>query len=151
MQMCKEKLNSYRYLVRHCGVDNSAENMKRMKEQLVMANLAAEIHQKEAADKVVEKLERNEIKDENAPAAVWKLEDKGREVMKLTVAEIELVLLFSVDNITMDGFKLRKADYVGAFKKDMSTNILKYESFVCNIETIPVNEATVIVAGECRA
>ena len=70
-----------------------------------MANLVAKIHQKEAADKVVEKLERNEIKDENAPAAVWKLEDKGREVMKLTVAEIELVL-FSVDNITMDGFKL---------------------------------------------
>ena len=149
--MCKEKLNSYGYLVRHCGVDNSAENMKRMKEQLVMANLVAKIHQKEAADKVVEKLERNEIKDENAPAAVWKLEDKGRKVMKLTVAEIELVLLFSVDNITMDGFKLRKADYVGAFKKDMSTNILKYKSFVCNIETIPVNEATVIVAGECRA
>jgi hypothetical protein len=149
--MCKEKLNSYGYLVRHCGVDNSAENMKRMKEQLVMANLVAKIHQKEAADKVVEKLERNEIKDENAPAAVWKLEDKGRKVMKLTVAEIELVLLFSVDNITMDGFKLRKADYVGAFKKDMSTNILKYESFVCNIETIPVNEATVIVAGECCA
>ena len=149
--MCKEKLNSYRYLVRHCGVDNSAENMKRMKEQLVMANLVAEIHQKEAADKVVEKLERNEIKDENAPAAVWKLEDKGREVMKLTVAEIELVLLFSVDNITMDGFKLRKADYVSAFKKDMSTNILKYESFICNIETVPVNEVTVIVAGECRA
>ena len=45
--------------------------------------------------------------------------------MKLTVAEIELVL-FSVCNITTDGSKLRKADYVSAFEKEMSTNILKY-------------------------
>ena len=52
----------------------------------------------------------------------------------------------------MDGSKLRKADYVSALEKEMSTNILKYESFGCNIETIvPVSEAAVIVAGECRA
>ena len=40
----RRKLNSYRYLVGHCGVVNSAENMKRMKEQLIMADLVAEIH-----------------------------------------------------------------------------------------------------------
>jgi hypothetical protein len=90
------------------------------------------------------------MNDEKAPAAVRKLKDKGYAVMKLTVAEIESVL-FSVYNITMDGSKLRKADYVSALEKEMSTNTLKYESFVCNVETILVSEATVIVAGECRA
>jgi hypothetical protein len=97
-----------------------------------------------------EKLEGNKMNDEKAPAAVRKLKDKGYAVMKLTVAEIESVL-FSVYNITMDGSKLRKADYVSALEKEMSTNTLKYESFVCNVETILVSEATVIVAGECRA
>ena len=52
---------------------NSAENIKRMKEQLVMADSVAEIHRKEAADKVIEKLERNKMNAEEA--AVRKLED----------------------------------------------------------------------------
>jgi hypothetical protein len=51
--------------------------MKRMKEQLVMADSVAKIHWKEVADKVLEKLERNKMNDEKAPAAVQKLEDKG--------------------------------------------------------------------------
>jgi len=92
---------------------------------------------------VLEKLVQNKV-----PVVVRKLADKGCEVMKLTVAEIELVQ-FSVYNISMDGSKLRKADYVSALEKEMSTNILKYKSFVCNIETIvPVSKAAVIVAGE---
>ncbi len=100
---------------------------------------------------MLEKLVKNKVNDEKAPAAVRKLEDKGHEVVKLIVAEIEL-LLFSVYNISMDGSKLRKADYVSALEKEMSTNIFKYESFICNIETIvPVSEAAVIVAGECPA
>jgi hypothetical protein len=97
--------------------------MKRMKEQLIMADSVAKIHRKEGADKVLEKLVKNKVNSEKAPAAVRKLEDKGREVMKLTVAEIESVL-FSVYNISMDGSKLRKADYVSALEKEMSTNIL---------------------------
>ena len=52
-----------------------------------MADSVAEIHRKEAADKVIEKLERNKMNAEEA--AVRKLEDKGREVKKLTMAEIE--------------------------------------------------------------
>ncbi len=88
-----------------------------------MADLVAEIHRKEAADKVLEKLVKNTVNDEKAPGAVPKLEDKGREVMKLTVVEIESVL-FSVYYISMDGSKLRKADYVRALEKEMSTNIL---------------------------
>ncbi len=38
----RRKLNSYKYLVGHCGVVNSAENMKRMKEQLVTVIVAGE-------------------------------------------------------------------------------------------------------------
>jgi hypothetical protein len=47
----RRKLNSYGYLVGHCNVVNSVENMNRMKEQLIMANSVAEIHCKDAADK----------------------------------------------------------------------------------------------------
>ena len=67
-----------------------------------MADLVSKNHRKEAEDKVLEKLERNKIKGKKAPVAIWKLKDKGPEVVKITLAEIELVL-FSVYNITMDG------------------------------------------------
>ncbi len=50
----RRKLNLYGYLVSHCGVVNSKENMNRMKEQLVMADSVSEIHRKEAEDKVLE-------------------------------------------------------------------------------------------------
>ncbi len=68
-------------------------------------------------------------------------------MVKITVAEIESIL-FSVCNITMDGSKLRKADYVSALEKEMATNIIKYESFVHNLETVPASEGTVIVCGD---
>ena len=91
----RRNLNSYGYLISHCGVVNSEENMNRMKEQLVMADSVSEIHRKEAEDTVLEKLEKNKINDEKAPVAVQKLEDKGCKVVKITLAEIELIL-FSV-------------------------------------------------------
>jgi len=146
----RRKLNSYGYLAGHCGVVNSEENMNRMKEQLVMADSVSEIHRKEAEDKVLEKLEKNKLNDEKAPVAIWKLEDKGREVVKITVAEIEPIL-FSVYNITMDGSKLRKDDCVSALEKEMATNIIKYECFVRNLETVPASEGTLIVCGDSCA
>ena len=112
----RRKLNSYGYLVGHCGVVNSKENMNRMKEQLVMVVLVYEIHWKEAEDKVLEKLEKNKMNNEKAPVAVGKLDDKGCMVVKITVAKIESIL-FSVYNITMDGSKLRNADYGKCFGK----------------------------------
>jgi len=44
----------------------------------------------------------------------------------------------------MDGSKLRRADYVSALEKEMSTNIIKYESFIHHVETILVSECCVI-------
>ncbi len=84
--------------------------------------------------------------------AIRKLEDKGCEVVEITVAEIESIL-FSVYNLTMDGSKLRKADYVSALEKEMATNIniIKYESFIRNHETVPESEGTVIVCGDSCA
>ena len=51
----------------------------------------------------------------------------------------------------MDGSKLRKADYVSALEKEMATNIIKYESFVRSLETVPASEGTVIVCRNSRA
>ena len=51
----------------------------------------------------------------------------------------------------MDGSKLRKADYVSALEKEMATNIIKYESFVRNLETVPASEGTMIVCRDNHA
>ena len=51
----------------------------------------------------------------------------------------------------MDGSKLRKADYVSALEKEMATNIIKYESFVSNIETVPASKGTVVVCKDSCA
>ena len=48
----------------------------------------------------------------------------------------------------MDGSKLRKADYVSDLENEMATNIIKYKSFIRNLETVPANEGTVIVCGD---
>ncbi len=123
------KLNSYGYLVGHCGVVNSIKNMKKMKEQLIMANLVAEIHRRDATDKELEKQQKNKGNDEKAPASVRKLQERGRDVGRLTVGEIESIL-FAVYNITLDGSKLSKTDYGSALEKEMTRSIGKYESFI---------------------
>ncbi len=38
-----------------------------------------------------------------------------------------------------------------ALEKEMATNIIKYESFVRNLETVPASEGTVIVCGDSCA
>ncbi len=58
-----------------------------------------------------------------------KLEERHPDVGKLIVGEIESIL-FTIYNITLDGSKLRKMDYVVALEKDMIRSISKYESFM---------------------
>ena len=104
--------------------------MERMKEPLVMVDSVAEIHRsRDAADKELEKQQNNKAYDEKAQASVRKLEERGCHVGKLTVGDIESIL-FAVYNITLDGSKLRKTDYVSALEKEMPTGIGKYESFI---------------------
>jgi hypothetical protein len=74
--------------------------MKRIKEQLIMADSVAEIHCRDAADKELEKQQKNKAYDEKAPASARKLEERGRHVGKLTVGDIESIL-FAVYNITL--------------------------------------------------
>jgi hypothetical protein len=75
----QHKLNSYGYLVGHCGIVNNTENMKRMKEQLVMA------------DSIAEKQQKNKAYNEKVPASVRNFEERGRHVGKLTVGDIESI------------------------------------------------------------
>ncbi len=78
-----------------------------------MTNLVAEIHCKDAADKELEKQQKNKAYNAKEPASVRKLEEKNCAVGKSTVGEIESIL-FTIYNITLDGSKLRKTDYVVA-------------------------------------
>ncbi len=72
---------------------------------------------------------KNKKHDERAPGAAAKLEEKGRNVVKLTMKEIE-AFLFRVYKNTMGGSNLRKPDYVKALEKEMESSIGKYEDFL---------------------
>ena len=96
--------------------------MKRMNEQLIMADLVAEIQRRDA------KQQKNKAYDEKAPVSMRKLEERGHDG-RLTVGERESIL-FAVYNIALDGSKLRKTDYVSALEKEMTRSICKYESFI---------------------
>jgi hypothetical protein len=130
----KRKLNSYAYIVGNCGIVNSQENMRRMREQLIMAESVAEISRLEAEDKEVEKRAKHKVHDESAPAAAAKLEAKGRVVDKLTRKEIEAIL-FRVYNVTLGGSTLRKPDFVNALVKEMASSIGKYEDYLALLAT----------------
>jgi hypothetical protein len=116
----KRKLNNVSLVVGNYGVINSEENMRQQREQLIMAESVAEISRLEAEEKVIEKQAKNKVHDEKAPAAVAKLEEKGRAVTKLTVKEIEAIL-FKVYNITLGGSNIRKPDYVKTLEKEMAS------------------------------
>ncbi len=124
----KRRMNSIGYLVGHCGVVNSPENIRRMNKQLTMGDSVAEIYRTEAEDKDLEKGEKNKARDEMAPAVAANLEKKGREVAKLTIQQIE-ALLFKVYNINVGGSK-KKPDYVNILKKEMENSIGKYEDYL---------------------
>jgi hypothetical protein len=66
--------------------------MKRMNEQLIMADLVAEIQRRDA------KQQKNKAYDEKAPVSMRKLEERGHDG-RLTVGERESIL-FAVYNIT---------------------------------------------------
>jgi hypothetical protein len=102
--------------------------MRWLREQLIMADSVAEISRLEADEKMIEKLAKNKVHDEKAPAAATKLEGKGRVANKLTVKEIEAVLC-KVYSITLGGSH-RKIDYVKALENEMASSIGKYEDYL---------------------
>jgi len=57
------------------------------------------------------------------------MEKCERKVASLTVPEIEAIL-YRVYNISLNGSKLRKTDYVRALERELDTNLGKYEVFV---------------------
>ncbi len=98
-----------------------------------MADSVAEIHCKDAADKELEKQQKNKAYDEKAPASVRKIEERNRNVGKSTVGEIESIL-FTIYNITLDGSKLKQTDYVGALEKEMVRSISKYKLLIHHVQ-----------------
>ncbi len=95
----RQKSHSYGYLVGHCSVVNSVKIMNRMKEQLIVAALVVEIHCKDAADKELEKQQKNKAYNAKVPVYMRKLEERNCAVGKLTVGEIESII-FTIYNIT---------------------------------------------------
>ncbi len=61
------------------------------------------------------------------------LEERNPDVGKCTVEKIESIL-FTIYNITLDGSKLRKTDYVGALEKEMISSLSKYKLFIHHLQ-----------------
>lgn len=123
----KRKLNNIAVTIGNCCVVNSEENMRRQREQLIMADSVAEISRMEAEEKAVEKRAKNKVHDENAPAAAAKLEKNSRVVSMLTVKEIKAIL-FKVYNIILGS--TRKPDCIKALESQMGSNIDKYNDYL---------------------
>ena len=84
----KRKLTNLGTIVGHSGVVNSEENMKKMKDGLMLAVAISEINSMEDANKEEKKKEILSKFNEKAPAAVTKLECNTRNIGSLTVADI---------------------------------------------------------------
>ena len=97
----KRKMNNIAVTIGNCCVVNSEENMRRQREQLIMADSVAEISRMEAEEKAAEKRAKTKVHDEKAPAAAEKLEKNSRVVSTLTVKEMKAIL-FKVYNITLE-------------------------------------------------
>ena len=134
----KRKMTNIGTIVGHSGVVNSKENMKKMKDQLVLADAISEINALEAADKEKKKNDMNTQHNGKAPAAAKKLRIKGRVVASLTVTEIE-ALLFKLYNTTMSGSKLRKPDYVKELQAALTRDVEKYDEYLLLLDTMESN------------
>jgi len=121
-------LNNIALTVGNSVVVNSEENMRRQREQLIMADSVAEISRMEAEEKAVENRVKNKVHDEKAPAAAAKLEKNSRVVSTLTVKEMKAIL-FKVYNITL-GETTRKPDCIKALDSQMGSNIDKYKDYL---------------------
>jgi hypothetical protein len=121
-------MNNIAVTIGNCCVVNSEENMRRQREQLIMADSVAEISRMEAEEKAAEKRAKTKVHDEKVPAAAEKLEKNSRVVSTLTVKEMKAIL-FKVYNITL-GDTTRKPDCIKALDKQMGSNIDKYNDYL---------------------
>ena len=131
-KMAQRKLTNIGTVVGYCGVVNSDDKMKKLREQYEFVQSIAEINRITANEKKKKKEEDEKGLDENAPAAVKKLEEKKRNVGGLYVAEIQAIL-FKVYNVSMSESKLRRPAYVKALEDEMTKDMGEYESFLSRI------------------
>ena len=104
------KLNIIGNIVGQCAVVNDETNMARMRENLIFAELMAEIVRREKADQTNKERDSIQKQEERSPEA-------GRKVASLTVSDIEEIL-YRVYKISLSGSKLPKPGYVRALEKE---------------------------------
>ena len=133
-KMAERKLTNIGTVVGHCGVVNSDENLRKLRDSLEFAKSFAEIKRVQETEKKQKGENAQKDFEKNAPAAVRKLEKKDRNLKDLNISEIEAIL-FRVYNVAVEGArsKLRKVDYVKRLEKVMSKNIEKYELFLSSL------------------
>ena len=132
--MAERKLTNIGTVVGHCGVVNSDENLRKLRDSLEFAKSFAKIKRVQETEKKQKGENAQKDFEKNAPAAVRKLEKKDRNLKDLNISEIEAIL-FRVYNVAVEGArsKLRKVDYVKRLEKVMSKNIEKYELFLSSL------------------
>lgn len=127
-KISKRKLTTLGYLQGHCGIVNSKETLKRMKQDLDLSVSVAEIHRLEALESKKKKAEEEDKHKGKAPAAALKLEEKKRNLDDMYVKEM-ICLLFTIYNVTC-AKSVRKPDVIRRLKKEMNDNLERYTDYV---------------------
>ena len=92
----------------HCCHANSEQRMAQMQRQLELAASIAEIERINANEKAKEKMEKQELHGDIAPAALKKLEANSNDASKLTVKEMDAIAYTYFMNAVLKGKKPEK-------------------------------------------
>jgi hypothetical protein len=111
IKMAARKLDQLGYIKAHSGVANDSARLKKLRNQLQLANSLASIERSEAAIAKKKKTDSFAERLAMAPTAVVKLAEKGGQVTRLTKKDISS-LLFVYFSVDMDEVKHKKLELV---------------------------------------
>jgi hypothetical protein len=121
MKIPKRMLDQFALIKSHSGIVNSEHNLKRMKNQVMMAKSLGEIEEAERQLKVSKKTAAEEILKAKAPIALEKLSKKKGDINKLYKGEMCSLLLVFYGQY-MDEDKTKKPELVKILREKIQGN-----------------------------
>lgn len=103
--MAQRKLDALGNMRGACGFANDPERLKRLENQLKLATSIAEINKITEDEKATKKSTETAGLIAGAPDAIKKLKDKGGDISKLTIKEIEAIAFASFNGQSLKGDK----------------------------------------------
>ena len=108
--MAKRKLDALGFMRGESGIQNDPDRMKRLRNQIHLAESLADISKAEADTKALQTSQKTTLLIEKAPDAVRKLEEKGGDPQKLTMDEMKAIAFVKFGGKELTGNKLSHID-----------------------------------------